>query len=100
MLVRLNGEYIWSPLSSEDMDFAAGGDDPVTDGACCVLDAVEAFAMDALLFQCSDHALDHAVLLRVSAMGRADIAARISQSSHPDTQQQGHAMTSTKRDCH
>lgn len=38
--------------------------DPVTDGARCVLDAVEALAMDALLFQCSDHALDHAVLLR------------------------------------
>ena len=25
-LVRLNGEYIWSPLSPEDIDFAAGGD--------------------------------------------------------------------------
>ena len=37
--------------------------DPVADGACCVLDAVEALAMDALLLQCPDHALDHAVLL-------------------------------------
>ena len=29
-----------------------------------MLDAVEALAMDALLFQCPDHAFDHAVLLR------------------------------------
>lgn len=38
--------------------------DPVTDGACRVLDAVEAVAMDALFFQCQDHTLNHAVLLR------------------------------------
>ena len=38
--------------------------DPVTDGARRVLDAVEALAMDALLFECPDDALDHAVLLR------------------------------------
>lgn len=38
--------------------------DPVTDGAGCMLDAVEALAMDALLFQRPDDTLDHAVLLR------------------------------------
>ena len=38
--------------------------DPVTDGAGRVLDAVEALAVDALLLQRADHALDHAVLLR------------------------------------
>ena len=38
--------------------------DPVADGSRRVLDAVEALAMDALLFQCPDHAFDHAVLLR------------------------------------
>lgn len=37
--------------------------DPVADGACRVLDAVEALAVDALFLQRSDHALDHAVLL-------------------------------------
>ena len=41
-------------------------DDPVADGARRVLDAVEAVAMNALLFQCPDHALDHAVLLRAA----------------------------------
>ena len=38
--------------------------DPVGDGAGRVLNAVEALAMDALLFERPDHALDHAVLLR------------------------------------
>ncbi len=38
--------------------------DPVADGMCRVLDAVEALAMDALLFQGPDHTLDYAVLLR------------------------------------
>ena len=38
--------------------------DPVADGARCVLDAVEALAVNALLFQRPDHAFDHAVLLR------------------------------------
>ena len=38
--------------------------DPVADGAGRVLDAVEALAMDALLFQRPDYAFDHAVLLR------------------------------------
>jgi hypothetical protein len=38
--------------------------DPVADGTCRVLDAVEALAMDALLFQGPDRTLDHAVLLR------------------------------------
>ena len=42
--------------------------DPVADSACGVLYAVEALAMDALLFQGPDHTLDHAVLLR--AVGR------------------------------
>ena len=37
--------------------------DPVTDGACRVLDAVEALAVDALLLQRPDHAFDRAVLL-------------------------------------
>ncbi len=37
--------------------------DPVTDGACRVLDAVEPLAMDALFFDRADDALDHAVLL-------------------------------------
>lgn len=36
-----------------------------------MLDAVEALAMDALLFQCSDHALDHAILLRT--VGRDEL---------------------------
>ena len=45
--------------------------DPVTDGACRVLDAVEALAMDALFFQCPDHTLDHAILLR--AMRRDEL---------------------------
>ena len=38
--------------------------DPVPDGACCMLNAVEALAMHALLFQRPDHALDHPILLR------------------------------------
>lgn len=38
--------------------------DPVADGACRMLNAVEALAMDALLLQRPDNALDHAVLLR------------------------------------
>nr|WP_232520667.1 AAA family ATPase [Rhodobacter sp. CZR27] len=38
--------------------------DPVADGACRVLEAVEALAVNALLLQGPDHALDHAVLLR------------------------------------
>lgn len=38
--------------------------DPVTDGAGGVLDAFEAMAMHALLFQRPDDAFDHAVLLR------------------------------------
>lgn len=38
--------------------------DPVADGAGDMLDAVEALAMDALLFQGPDQAFDHAVLLR------------------------------------
>jgi hypothetical protein len=37
---------------------------PVADGSRRVLNAIEALAMDALLFQCLDHAFDHAVLLR------------------------------------
>ena len=42
--------------------------DPIADGACGVLYAVEALAMDALFFQGPDYTLDHAVLLR--AVGR------------------------------
>lgn len=38
--------------------------DPVADGAGRMLDAVEALAVDALLFQRPDDAFDHAVLLR------------------------------------
>jgi hypothetical protein len=38
--------------------------DPVSDCAGCMLDAVEALAVNTLLLQRSDHALDHAVLLR------------------------------------
>jgi hypothetical protein len=38
--------------------------DPVTDGACRVQDAVEALALDAILFERPEDALDHAVLLR------------------------------------
>lgn len=38
--------------------------DPVTNHAGSVLDAVEAMAVNALLFQRADHALYHAVLLR------------------------------------
>ncbi len=45
--------------------------DPVADGACCVLDAVKAVAMHALLLERPDHTLDHAVLLR--AMGRDEL---------------------------
>lgn len=45
--------------------------DPVADGACRVLYAVEALAVDALFFQCPDHTLDHAVLLR--AMRRDEL---------------------------
>ena len=37
--------------------------DPVTDGACRVLDAVETLAMDALLFAGPHDSFDHAVLL-------------------------------------
>ena len=33
--------------------------DPVADGTDCVLNAVEALAMDALLFQRPDDTLDH-----------------------------------------
>lgn len=45
--------------------------DPVTDGACRVLDAVEALAMDALFLEGPDDALDHAVLL--GAVGRNEL---------------------------
>lgn len=45
--------------------------DPVADSACGVLYAVEALAMDALLFQGPDHTLDQAVLLRT--MGRDEL---------------------------
>ncbi len=38
--------------------------DPVSDCAGCMLDAVEALAVNALLFQRPDHALDYAVLFR------------------------------------
>jgi hypothetical protein len=39
--------------------------DPVTDDARRVLDAFEAVPVNALFLECADHALDHAVLLRV-----------------------------------
>ena len=45
--------------------------DPIADGTRGVLDAVEALAMDALLFQGPDYTLDHAVLLR--AVGRDEL---------------------------
>ena len=45
--------------------------DPVADGTRGVLDAVEALAMNTLLFQRPDHTLDHAVLLRT--MGRDEL---------------------------
>lgn len=48
--------------------------DPVADGACCALRAVEAPAMDALFLQRSDSALDHAVLL--GAMRRDELLAQ------------------------
>lgn len=38
--------------------------DPVADGAGGMLDALEAVAVNALLFQGPDHPFDHAVLLR------------------------------------
>ena len=38
--------------------------DPVADDAGCVLDAVEAMSMNALLLERPDHPLDHPVLLR------------------------------------
>ncbi len=38
--------------------------DPVTDDTGCVLDALEAMPVSALLFQRPDHAPDHAILLR------------------------------------
>ncbi len=41
--------------------------DPVTDGACGMLDAVEALALDALLLQCPEDTLDHSDLLRAVA---------------------------------
>ena len=41
-----------------------------------MLDAVEALAMDALLFQCSDHTLDHAILLRVEPAKAPPVRAR------------------------
>ena len=50
--------------------------DPVADGACCVLDAVEALAMDALFLERSDHALDHAVLLWVEPAKAPPVRAR------------------------
>jgi hypothetical protein len=46
-------------------------DDPVVDGACRVLDAVEALAMGALFLLRTDDALDHAVLL--GAMRRDEL---------------------------
>ena len=45
--------------------------DPVADGAGRVLDAVEPLAVNALLLQRPDDALDHAILL--GTMGR-DVA--------------------------
>lgn len=45
--------------------------DPVADGTRGVLDAVEALAMNTLLFQGPDHTLNHAVLLR--AVGRDEL---------------------------
>ena len=50
--------------------------DPVTDGACCVLDVVEASGVDALLFQRPDHVLDHAVLLWVEPAKAPPVRAR------------------------
>ncbi len=47
---------MWASLTVES--------DPVTDRSGCVLDAVEALAMHALLLQRPDHAFDHAGLLR------------------------------------
>lgn len=38
--------------------------DPVCDHAAGVLQGIKPVAVNALLFECSDHALDHAVLLR------------------------------------
>ena len=37
--------------------------DPVADGVCRMLDAVETLSVDALFLQCSDDAFNHAVLL-------------------------------------
>lgn len=45
--------------------------DPVADCTRGVLDAVEALAMNTLLFQRPDHTLDHSVLLRT--MGRDEL---------------------------
>jgi hypothetical protein len=45
--------------------------DPVADGTVRVLNAVEPLAMDALFFDLADHALDHAVLLRI--LGRDEL---------------------------
>lgn len=45
--------------------------DPVADDAGCVLDAVEAMSMNALLLERPDHPLDHPVLLR--AMRRDEL---------------------------
>jgi hypothetical protein len=44
---------------------------PVADGACHMLNAVEALAMDALFLEGSDYTLDHAVLL--GAMPRVEL---------------------------
>ena len=38
--------------------------DPVSDYSCCMLQAFEAMPVDTLLFECSDDAFDHSVLLR------------------------------------
>ena len=48
--------------------------DPIPDDAGSMLDALEAVAMNALLFQRPDHTLDHAVLLR--AVWRDELLAK------------------------
>ena len=44
--------------------------DPVADDAVCVLDAFEAVPVNALLLECPDDALDHAVLLGIEPARR------------------------------
>lgn len=65
---------MWAPVGVEA--------DPVADGTCGVLDAVEALEMGALLLQRPDDTLDHAVLLRAMRRDERQLQSMASDQRH------------------